>query len=515
MLNRRSFVAAGASALAMLGSVRVTVGQGWGATRRSVRGMDANDPDLAAYRAAVAAMKALPPSDPRNWNRFADIHRNFCPHGNWYFLPWHRAYLVALERICRQLSGKADFALPYWDWTAERELPAAFTAGDPRSNPLNHLRPGFAGGRSLADDMVGAEVMSRVLNSPDFEAFGSVRPRGQNSTDASWQRRMGAKTEFEFNPHDGVHLTIGGDMATVEMASRDPIFYLHHSNVDRIWHAWNRRGNDNSPEILWQDFAFLRNFTHPDGSPWNVAVANLQSTAALGYQYESDTIGRQHLSGGEAFAADPVSTADKAPVTQLIAYRRLMDHDSTQANRGLRRIPLPMGGAFHMASADNDRAASRDRPIGISVPLGRPLSELIHPSALAASNVSTPGARSRRQRVWATIRDIDPPSDLNTRLRVFVNCGELSATTDATNPHYATSVSFFGGGHVHHRGGHARGMGTSGACVSVDLTPALSRISRTKQFPNDRIVVQMLPVCPTGTPTGSNVRPRRVDIAII
>ena len=296
--------------------------------------MDAYDLDLAAYRAAVAAMKALPPSDPRNWNRFADIHRNFCPHRNWYFLPWNRAYLVALERICRQLTGRTEFVLPYWDWTAERQLPEAFTAGDPRSNPLNHPRPGTD--RSLADDMVGGEVMSRVLNSPDFEAFGRVRPRVQNSTDASWQRRLGAKTELEFNPHDGVNLTVGGDMATVERGSRDPIFYLHHANVDRVWHVWNRRGNDNSAEILWQDFLFSRNFTNPDGSPWNVAVGNLQSTGALGYQYESASIGQQHLSGADAFAADPVAVVDRAPLTQMAAYRRLMDMDTTQANRGLR-----------------------------------------------------------------------------------------------------------------------------------------------------------------------------------
>ena len=49
--------------------------------------------DLATYAAAVTAMQALPASDPRNWTKQAEIHQNFCPHGNWYFLPWHRAYL--------------------------------------------------------------------------------------------------------------------------------------------------------------------------------------------------------------------------------------------------------------------------------------------------------------------------------------------------------------------------------------------------------------------------------------
>ena len=144
MLHRRAFFAgAGALGAAMLGTLQVSVGQGAVGTRRSVRGMDLNDPDLAAYRRGVAAMKALPASDARNWNRFAGVHANFCPHGNWYFLPWHRAYLTSLEAIIRDLSDKPDFALPYWDWTAERQLPPAFAAGNPQHQCAQSSSPGI------------------------------------------------------------------------------------------------------------------------------------------------------------------------------------------------------------------------------------------------------------------------------------------------------------------------------------------------------------------------------------
>src|SRR5262249_7851547 len=73
-------------------------------TRPNIHSLALNDADLQAYRDAVKAMKALPASDARNWTKQAEIHNNFCPHRNWFFLPWHRAYLVAFERICRQLS---------------------------------------------------------------------------------------------------------------------------------------------------------------------------------------------------------------------------------------------------------------------------------------------------------------------------------------------------------------------------------------------------------------------------
>ena len=46
-------------------------------------------------------MLGLPATDPRNWYRYALIHALDCPHGNWWFLPWHRGYLGWFERICR------------------------------------------------------------------------------------------------------------------------------------------------------------------------------------------------------------------------------------------------------------------------------------------------------------------------------------------------------------------------------------------------------------------------------
>ncbi|MEA2980774.1 MAG: tyrosinase [Alphaproteobacteria bacterium] len=501
MLDRRTFLIAGGSSLTLLGRDAPLRAQGATVTRRSVRGMSANDPDLAAMRRAVARMKALPQSDPRNWLRFADIHRNFCPHANWYFLPWHRAYIRSFERICQELSGKSDFALPYWNWTADRQFPAAFAAGDRDSNPLFHPRPGVASGLRLTDDMVGPAVMSDVMNSPDFEAFGSTRPRGQNSAAASWQRRAGSATVLEFNPHNSVHQAIGGNMAVIDLSSRDPIFFLHHSNVDRIWTAWNRRGNANSPEPMWRDFVFDRNFLEPGGSPWNVGVGELGSPAALGYRYDDDD---------GPFAADLVMPAGDLMTEKLHAYRRLDPGAMAGVGDGLRRIELPSGGAIHAAVADNDQIASRDRPIGISVPLGRPLGDILGPQALAF-RPDRPDARKYRRYVWAALRDIEQPLDATTRLRVFVNCHELSPRTRLNDPSYATSVSFFGGEHASHGGAGERG----GASVYVDLTQALARMDHPRSLRADRLTVQLLPNCANNEANVSNIRPRRVEVVIL
>jgi tyrosinase len=516
MLHRRAFFAgAGALGAAMLGTLRVSVGQSAAGTRRAVRGMTLDDPDLAAYLRGVQAMRALPPSDPRNWNRFAGIHARFCPHGNWYFLPWHRAYMVTLENIVRDLAGKPDFALPYWDWTAQRQLPPPFAAGSPRTNPLNHPRPGFEPDEVLPDDMVGTQVIARILDSPDFEAFGSARPQGQTGTSPQWQRRPGARTELEFNPHDGVHGSLGGNMANVPTASRDPIFFLHHANVDRIWAMWNARGNANSPEPMWRNFAFNRNFINPDGSPWNVTVNGLQSPAALGYRYDDEA---------GPFAAD-VDFAAEAEVagnplgSALAVYRRMGDRMLPRANGGLQRVRAPSGGAFFMAAANNDRAGSHQQAVSVTVPLGLPLTEALRPMAPRGASG---GERRMQQRVYAVLRDCDAPADPSTRVRVFVNRGGADPRAGSGDPHYATTMSFFGAGHAEHGGadhnehiGHTVSGGAPGAASSIDLTQALSRLRGTRAFQSDRITLQLMPICPRADPRTSTVRPRRVEIAIL
>lgn len=154
--------------------------------RPNVSTLAPNHPILVSYRTAINAMKALPSSDPRNWTRQAQIHFNQCPHRNWFFLPWHRAYLLAFEKICRQLSNNPNFALPYWDWTANPQLPAQFASQNFNGQP-NAL---FNGTRSsqtvtIPASIAGSTKMAAILAEPTFEIFGSSRPNGQNNTSAS------------------------------------------------------------------------------------------------------------------------------------------------------------------------------------------------------------------------------------------------------------------------------------------------------------------------------------------
>jgi len=190
--------------------------------RRSLATLAPDDPIILTYREAVAAMKALPATDGRSWQRQAQIHFDHCPHGNWFFLPWHRAYLFYFEQICRELTGEPDFALPYWDWTADPHVPAAFW-GD-ASNPL--FQPGrSATPTSTADpSLVGRPVIDDILDEPDFLLFGSGAAAGQ--------RDFSVYGRLEGTPHNYVHGFVGGIYGQLPVATRPDL--LDAPQHDRV-----------------------------------------------------------------------------------------------------------------------------------------------------------------------------------------------------------------------------------------------------------------------------------------
>lgn len=196
--------------------------------------------DMATYANAVSAMKALPAGDPRNWLAQANIHQNFCPHGNWYFLPWHRAYLFYFEQICRELTGVKDFALPYWNWQADRSIPTAFWSGS-----LNHS-PRSAGPASQAGlSYIGPSVLEGILDLTNFEQFASY------AATALRPATGGGYGELESTPHNNIHGFVGGTMGTYQ-SPQDPVFWCHHNMIDCMWDTWNnKRGNLNTSDTAW------------------------------------------------------------------------------------------------------------------------------------------------------------------------------------------------------------------------------------------------------------------------
>lgn len=353
---------------------------------------------LASYAKGISAMLKLPQDDPRNWFRHAFTHFMDCPHGNWWFYNWHRGYIGLFEQTIRNLSGDANFALPFWDWSASPEIPASmfeglltptdaayrpytkdiatFTAyiqpslkrywatltpeqmADQKTRGINSFDDLWAGVTSTPSDPGDAAFAptdrARYLSQahpkldqpttydtlPEIILSG-LEPRFFYASDAppKYQQALsfnsiktkshliqpGAGVFFsilEGMPHNNVHNNIGGTghwnpgpfgYMTNFLSPVDPIFFLHHANMDRLWDVWTRKqkalGLSFKPQTA-DEAGFMaepfRFFADGNGH-WllNAKAGDYFDTDAFGYDYGPGT--------GDAIIPDPRVAVANAP----------------------------------------------------------------------------------------------------------------------------------------------------------------------------------------------------------
>lgn len=196
------------------------------------------------------------------------------------FLPWHRWVLILLENHLQRVLGDQDFGLPYWDWAADGELPqdqqnnsdiwsdncmggidspvssGPFRDGEWQVNMEGTTQPGsstpvlLAANRGLQRS-AGMNLIFNMLPTKDQVKDAVHRNKPNVIYDTSpWNGSSdGFRNELEgwINAprlHNLVHVWIGGDME-LSTSPNDPIFYLNHCNVDRVWAGWQDM-HDNS-----------------------------------------------------------------------------------------------------------------------------------------------------------------------------------------------------------------------------------------------------------------------------
>ncbi|MET0556908.1 MAG: tyrosinase family protein [Vicinamibacteria bacterium] len=315
--------------------------------RKDVRGLGPGWSDtLLWYAKAVRALQDRPVTDrtswwflaaihgfhPAVWTQFevvpagtplpqrAEIERFWlqCQHQSWYFLPWHRAYLAAFEDIVRaavvDAGGPADWALPYWNYSDAtrpdaRTLPEAFdeeTLPDGSTNPLRVVRRFGSGVKPIEID---PDFVS--LQALENGAFTGDVPPGFGGPETVFHHGPESVTTngaLESVPHNVVHGALGGVapggdpnnwrhfglMSMPQSAALDPVFWLHHANIDRLWSVWLRGPDHANPrELTWLDGPVGRSFVMPtrDGGERVYHAREVLDTTAplLDYSYEDET----------------------------------------------------------------------------------------------------------------------------------------------------------------------------------------------------------------------------------
>ena len=179
-------------------------------------------------------------------------------HSGPVFLPWHRYLLLRLEDRLRAALNDNTFRLPYWDWTADAELPDPRTSAIWNANAAGQFLQGSWRVRLIQNPMqqnrltrVNRRLTRRLAGSPGaaLPSLTQVRTVILNQTDYDRPPYNSTSSGFRnyaegwIGPariHNSVHVWVGGDML-LATSPNDPIFFLHHCNVDRIWAAWQRR----------------------------------------------------------------------------------------------------------------------------------------------------------------------------------------------------------------------------------------------------------------------------------
>jgi tyrosinase len=390
--------------------------------RRNIWTLPSGDQTVEEYARAVAIMQGRPAHDPTSWTYQAAMHGtharsvqplwNGCQHGTWFFLAWHRLFIYYFEQIVRaavvQAGGSADWSLPFWDYGAggqQATLPTAFRTAtlNGSSNPLfeSARAAGINSGLALSPAVASA---TRALRSLRF--IGASQFGGGVTGVAQFSNSTG---QIENQPHNVVHVAVGGSsglMADPDAAAADPIFWVHHANIDRLWFIWNatpRHLNANDPRWTGQSFSFFdANGHRVTKTPADV----LDIVAQLGYTYEVAPPARPAGVGGT-----PAQPTPEEAVTG----------------------PEPPEGEPELVGASDTPV----RLVGGPASVALQIDPRAHEAALAATGASAP------RRILLSVEDIEAERNPGTVYGIYVNL-PAGASAEVAESHHAGNISFFG-----------------------------------------------------------------------
>jgi tyrosinase len=214
-------------------------------------------------------------------------------HGRSCFLPWHRTYLLDLERRLQDIN--ASVTIPYWKFDQKAKnvfirdfmgVPDATGMIDySNSNPLINWKLQLFG--------VGINQRVRRVNVNNFNPATSKAIRVNNDENQTLDlgdvfsifARQRSSSDLwggiEGDPHGSAHVSFTGQISSIGQAPADPLFFLLHCNVDRLWAKWQwlkdkfktddvdaypNQGNGNPSR---SGETGIGNFTNDTMWPWN------------------------------------------------------------------------------------------------------------------------------------------------------------------------------------------------------------------------------------------------------
>jgi tyrosinase len=310
-------------------------------------------------------------------------------------------------------------------------------------------------------------------------AYRSDVWRAQNGLDA----RGPAVGQLELEPHGLVHVDVGGDdglMSQFETAAQDPIFWLHHANIDRLWEVWRSLGHSNPGDRAWLREPFV--FGSGD---WRTALTSEQVTdttaAPLRYSYEGV--------GVPVAAAGPPPGPDEELEPPRPARETVESPTNDEPKPelvGASDSPVPLG----------------DSPSVVHVPATEPTG----PTALRAPGPSGAGLGARR--VYLTLENVTGTGLGSGVYVVYVNVPEDQPASSFPERR-AGQLSTFGVRETSQADDRHAG---SGLTFSFDITDIARRLEQSGDWDPGLLRVTVTPADPERAPTGGGVQIGRVGL---
>lgn len=416
--------------------------------RKNIYTWAVNGPEMTAYKKGIAAMKARPAEDPTSWAYQAAIHGspktpaktgwNQCQHQSFFFLSWHRMYLYYFERILRDASGDPSFALPYWNYSNpdERALPEALRIPADDNNPL-YVKTRNSGVNDGFEIPASATEYSAAFEYANFYSPpGSPLSFGGQEVD-KFTRFGTTNGKIEQEPHNVIHNIIGGWMNDPDEAAQDPVFWLHHTNIDRLWNKWLRANPNHKNPIdndYWMNFEF--EFFDENGNLVKMSGKDvIDSANQLGYTYDDEDDDEMLASIDEntkAFSQPiPQSTQDTVPMKKTIVLDKTVN--------------------LKISSATTTTQV-----------------KLSNKAVMAFSNMK-PGS-AKKQRMVLNLDRITYEKIPTGYYEVYLNLPENIKDPDYKSDYYIGNIGFFG-----QAGDSAHGHHSQGKTINFEITKLIEK----------------------------------------
>jgi tyrosinase len=187
------------------------------------------------------ALDALNDDGAGPFQSFCDSHVEAAldeSHGRDGFLPWHRAYLLDLERQLQDIDPSVS--LPYWRFN--KPAPTLFSPDFLGSSSAAGQQVVLAASNPLRTFTVRSQPF--ITRVPEFDpasqpaGFSNQPLNAEGDVEQFAGGYKGWRPILEGNPHGLAHVSFQGPISNPATAPRDPLFFLLHTNVDRLWARW-------------------------------------------------------------------------------------------------------------------------------------------------------------------------------------------------------------------------------------------------------------------------------------